>query len=88
MATGRGELYQRAMDEGKGVARLMLGSNDIAETVAGLAKRGVATEVEAVSREGGVKLCDVAPLEGVPGLGITAGLVQYTQGARKAIRGA
>lgn len=83
MATGRGELYQRAMDEGKGVARLMLGSNDISSTVNDLAARGVTTSVETVSREDGVRLCDVAPLEAVPGLSLTAGLIQYTQSPKE-----
>ena len=80
LATGRGALYQEAMDKGLGIARLMLGSNNVAGIVAALKAKGIATEIETVSREDGTKLCDVAPLEAVPSLGLTAGIVQYTQG--------
>src|SRR6185437_3371164 len=79
LKNSRGAIYQKAMDEGLGIARLLLGSDDIDGTVASINQRGHTIEVEAVSREGGAKLCDVAPLEAVPGLGITTGLVQYVQ---------
>ena len=79
LATGRGALYQQAIDEGRGVARLMLGTGDIAATADAVRASGASLTVESVSRDDGVKLCDVAPLDNVQGIGITAGLVQYTQ---------
>jgi len=79
LATGRGALYQQAIDDGRGIARLMLGTESIAGTAESLRANGTDVAVESVSREDGVKLCDVAPLEGVAELGLTAGLVQYTQ---------
>jgi catechol 2,3-dioxygenase-like lactoylglutathione lyase family enzyme len=84
LATGRGALYQQAMDAGLGIARLMLGSDDVVATVAALKAKGFDTAVEAVSREDGTKICDVAPLEPVAALGLTAGVVQYTQGRAEA----
>lgn len=79
LATGRGALYQQAIDEGRGIARLMLGTNDIAATAEAIRRSGTTLTLESVAREDGLKLCDVAPLEAVPALGLTAGLVQYTQ---------
>ncbi|MGH2632654.1 MAG: VOC family protein [Tepidiformaceae bacterium] len=79
LATARGALYQKAADEGRGLARLMLGTGDIAATAQSIRANGAEMAIESVSREDGVKLCDVAPLEAVPDLGLTAGLVQYTQ---------
>ena len=78
-APRRAAIYLRALAEGRGLARLMLGSDDLAETAATLASSGVETAVEPVSREGGAKICDVAALEGVPGLGIHAGSIQYVE---------
>ncbi len=71
--------YIEAMDKGGGIARLMLGVSDVRAAVAALAEHGIETEVEAVTATDGRKLCDVAPLDGVAALGLTAGLVQYTE---------
>lgn len=70
--------YQQAIEEGRGLARLMLGTPDIAGTVASLKAKGIQANVESVSREGGAKICDTAALD-VPGLNVTAGLIQYVE---------
>ena len=75
----RAAMYVKALDDGRGLSRLMLGSSDLAGTVAQLAGKGVDTAIEPVSREGGAKICDVAPLEGATGIGMPAGVVQYVE---------
>jgi catechol 2,3-dioxygenase-like lactoylglutathione lyase family enzyme len=77
--TERGRLYLRYADAGGGLARLMLGTNDLAAVVQALCSTGVQIETETVSREGGAKICDVASLEGMAGIGINAGLIGYVE---------
>ncbi len=79
LATPRGAAYQRAIDQGVGVARLMLGTSDLGEMARRLAEDGTAATVESVFREDGARLCDVVPLDSVPGFGIAAGLIQYPE---------
>jgi catechol 2,3-dioxygenase-like lactoylglutathione lyase family enzyme len=79
----RTALYLKAIEEGRGLARLILGTADIAKTISEMASKGVKGEAESVSREGGAKICDTAALD-VPGLNVTAGLIQYVE-AREAM---
>jgi catechol 2,3-dioxygenase-like lactoylglutathione lyase family enzyme len=78
-AQARAAVYVQALAEGRGLARLMLGTNDLAGTVAHLSARGVETAIEPISREGGAKICDVAALEGLAGIGMPASLIQYVE---------
>lgn len=70
--------YLKAIEEGRGLARLMLGTRDIAGTVSALKAKGVQADIEPVSREGGAKICDTAGLD-VPGLNVSAGVIQYVE---------
>jgi len=79
LATPRGKAYLDAIEQGRGVSRLMLGTSDIAGTVAGLKASGIATTIEPVSREGGAKICDTAALERVADMSVAAGLIQYVE---------
>lgn len=72
-AAGRAS-YLAAID--KGVARVMLAVDDIAAAVADLKAKGIETQVQEVADARG-KICDVAPLEGVAGLGFDGALIQY-----------
>jgi catechol 2,3-dioxygenase-like lactoylglutathione lyase family enzyme len=77
-AAGR-TLYLEATAQPRGIVRLMLGVSDVRGAVVDLANHGIETTVETVSAADGRKICDVAPLDGIDALGITAGLVQYTE---------
>jgi catechol 2,3-dioxygenase-like lactoylglutathione lyase family enzyme len=77
LAAGRGH-YVEALDRGGGIARVMLGVKGIASEVDRLQQRGIRTSIEQVWT-GERHICDVAPLEGVPEMGLTAGLVQYVE---------
>ncbi len=79
-AAGR-TLYLEAIDSARGVARVMLGVSDIGASVAELATRGVQTRASEVWTADNRKICDVAPIEGVPQMALDAGLVQYTDSA-------
>jgi catechol 2,3-dioxygenase-like lactoylglutathione lyase family enzyme len=72
-------LYVESLDRGGGLARIMLRTSDIHGAVAELGTKGVATAVQEVRAEDGRKICDVAPIEGVPGLVANLGLVQYPE---------
>ncbi len=74
----RAAAYLKAIEEGRGLARLMLGTAGIGGVIAGLRGHGIEAEAEPVSREGGAKLCDTAALD-VPGLNVTAGIIQYIE---------
>ncbi len=78
-AAGRAS-YLAAVD--KGIARVMLAVEDIAAAVAGLKAKGIETPIQEVADARG-KICDVAPLEGVAGLGFDGALIQYV-GTREA----
>jgi catechol 2,3-dioxygenase-like lactoylglutathione lyase family enzyme len=77
-AAGR-TLYLEATAQPRGIVRLMLGVSDVRGAVVDLAKHSIETAVETVSAADGRKICDVAPLDGIDALGITAGLVQDTE---------
>lgn len=72
-------LYLERMDSG--IARLMLEVADIRRVVATLADRGIVTEVGEVIGDGGRKICNVAPIDGVSALGFALGLVEYGETA-------
>ncbi|MEX0782229.1 MAG: VOC family protein [Dehalococcoidia bacterium] len=81
-AAGRSH-YVETLDRGGGIARLMLGVKGIASEVDRLQQRGVRTAIEEVWT-GERKICDVAPLEGIAEMAVTAGLVQYVDRDRDA----
>lgn len=73
-AAARTAIYLDALDGGKGVARLMLGTNDLAGLVA-----AASGGIESISREGGSKIGEVTALEGIPNLAANVGAIQYTE---------
>jgi catechol 2,3-dioxygenase-like lactoylglutathione lyase family enzyme len=77
LAAGRSH-YVETLDRGGGVARLMLAVSALAPEVDRLQQRGIETAIEQVWT-GERHICDVAPLEAIPELAVTAGLVQYTE---------
>ncbi|MEX2080550.1 MAG: VOC family protein [Dehalococcoidia bacterium] len=79
LGSSRGMLYLEAIERGGGLARLMLGVEGLGTVVAKLAAAGHGGGVEAIYRERGDKLAEVAALEGLPGLGINAGLIEYAE---------
>ncbi len=76
-APERASIYLAALDAGKGAARLMLGTKDVAALAAGMADGAAA--IEGVAREGGAKIADVTALERVANLAANAGAIQYTE---------
>jgi catechol 2,3-dioxygenase-like lactoylglutathione lyase family enzyme len=61
----------------KGIARVMLGVDGLAAAVANLQSHGIDTPMQPVSDSTGRKICDVAPLEGLGGLGFDGALIEY-----------
>lgn len=78
-APERTAIYLAALDAGKGAARLMLGTADIAALAAALGRGGAPLPLESVAREGGAKIADVVALESVGDLATQAGAIQYTE---------
>lgn len=78
LAAGRTH-YVETLDRGGGIARLMLAVSGIAAQVDRLQQRGISTVIEEVWT-GERKICDVAPLEGIADMAVTAGLVEYAEG--------
>jgi len=79
-APERTAIYLAALDAGKGAARLMLGTEDIAGLASSVAGADGAPAVQSVAREGGAKIGDVTALEGVANLAASAGAIQYAEG--------
>lgn len=79
-APERTAVYLAALDAGRGAARLMLGTDDIASLASAVAGGTRAPGVESVAREGGAKIADVVALEGVADLAANAGAIQYSEG--------
>jgi catechol 2,3-dioxygenase-like lactoylglutathione lyase family enzyme len=77
LAAGRSH-YVESLDRGGGLARVMLAVKSIASEVDLLQQRGISTAIEEVWT-GERKICDVAPLDGIAEMAVTAGLVQYVE---------
>jgi catechol 2,3-dioxygenase-like lactoylglutathione lyase family enzyme len=73
-AAGRAH-YIEAVD--KGIARVMLGADNIAAAVTNLHNHGIDTSVQPVADSNGRKICDVAAVEGVAALGFDGALIEY-----------
>lgn len=82
LAAGRRHYVER-LDRGGGIARVMLAVGSIASEVDRLQQRGVRTAIEQVWT-GERHICDVAPLEGIVEMAVTAGLVEYVESDRQA----
>lgn len=76
--SGRAD-YAEAAARGGGMARLIFGVSDIAAISSRLSVRGYDAPVEAIYRDDGTKVCDVAPVETGDALPFRVSVIQYPE---------